>query len=266
MHPLNRFNDKLVLDQKIKEVSSGSALAPQQFLEAELRRSLNTTMVMFPGIDFSDVSLTIYKQHLEEEYACYFTPEAFLPELNEKRTNWWQMIYAGCNAQIEHFLVKNKLGEALEKLGFSDEINPVKKIPKSELTEPLRKYLQGIGYLFPAGEDLLVHPNLLYAQLGHNRGGDSPFLTRDLIRCPYHACNYDDWWDELKEEEMWDYWKDLACLAATDYPTHKLYRPENFHGKKDEINQKCLELGRKLVPARYLELQPRMEPFEWILG
>lgn len=259
----NRFNGKLVLDQKIKELSS-SALAPQQFLEPELRRILNTFMVVYPGMTFVDSNLAIFKENLEEEYLCYFTPETFLPTLNERRTTWWQMVYAGCNAQIEGFLLDNNLGKVLEKLGFGEKIAPVKQIPKSELNESIRKYLQGIGYLYPSGENLLVHPNMLYAQRGHSRGGDSPFLTRDLIRCPYHVCSH--WWGELKEEEFWDYWKDLACLAATDYPEYKLYSPENFHGKRDAETQKCLELGQKLVPARYLELRPKMEAFEWVDG
>ncbi len=260
---IGQYKEQSVLDQKIKELSS-SALAPQQFLEPELRRILNTFLVVYPGTTFVDSNLAIFKQNLEEEYLCYFAPETFLSTLNERRTRWWQMVYAGCNAQIEGFLVENKLGETLEKLGFSEKINPVKKIPKSELNEPVRKYLQGIGYLFPSGEDLFVHPNMLYAQLGHSHGKDSPFLTRDLIRCPYHACSYR--WGELKEEEFWDYWKDLACLAATDYPEYKLYSPENFHGKRDAETQQCLELGQKLVPSRYLELPPKMEPLDWIDG
>ncbi|MEK6969125.1 MAG: hypothetical protein AABW48_01725 [Nanoarchaeota archaeon] len=268
MGDLNQFSDKSVLDQKIKEASSNSAVAPQQFLEAELRRVLNAALIRFPGIAFSDHNLTIYKQNLEKEYLCYFAPETFLPELNKRRTSWWQRVYAGCNAEIEYFLFENKLGEALEKLGFGEKIKPVKQIPKSELTEPIRNYLQGIGYLFPAGEDLLVHPNMLYAQLSPNHGKDSPFLTRDLIRCPYHACNdnydYDHW--QLNDEELWDYWKDLVCLAFTDFPEHKLYSPKDFHGEKDEITQHCLDLGRKLIPSRYLELQPKIEAFEWIDG
>lgn len=264
MRFVQQYRHKQDLDQKIKELSSSSALAPQQFLEPELRRILNTFMVDYPGMTFVDSDLATFKQNLEEEYLCYYTPETFLPTLNERRTSWLRMVYAGCNAQIEGFLLNNNFSMVLEKLGFGEKIEPVKKISKSELTEPLRKYLQGIGYLFPSGEDLLVHPNMLYAQLGRSHGRDSPFLTRDLIRCPYHVCSH--WWGELKEEELWGYWKDLACLAATDYPTHKLYRPDDFHGKRDAETQQCLDLGRKLVPARYLELQPKMEAFDWVDG
>ena len=68
MGDLNQFSDKSVLDQKIKEASSNSAVAPQQFLEAELRRVLNAALIRFPGIAFSDHNLTIYKQNLEKEY------------------------------------------------------------------------------------------------------------------------------------------------------------------------------------------------------
>lgn len=262
MRSSKQYREKLDLDQKIKELSSSSTIAPQRFLEPELRRLLNTVIVVFPGAAFIDDDFIIYKKYLEANYSCYFTPEAFLPELNEKRTYWWQSVYAGCNAQIEHFLSENKFADALEKLGFGEKIEPVKKIPKLDLNEPIRKYLIGIGYLFPSGEDLLIHPNMLYAQLGHTcYGGDSPFLTRDLIRCPYH------WWNELKEEELWRYWKDLACLAFTDFPEYKLYFPDEFRGQKekDAETQQCLELGRKLVPSRYLELQPIMEQFEWVL-
>lgn len=257
-----RYKDKSELDLKIKELSN-SAVAPSQFLEAELRRTTNIYMAVFPGTTFTDTDLKIFKQELEEEYLCYFTPETFLPALNERRIKWWQRIYAGCNAQIEWFLAEHNFGEALEKLGFGEQIAPVKQIPKSELNGQIRKYLQGIGYLFPSGENLLVHPNMLYAQLGRHHGGDSPFLTRDLVRCPYYVCT--NYFHQLKEEEFWDYWKDLVSLAFTDFPEYKLYLPKDFHGERDALTQQCLDLGQKLVPARYLELQPKIEPFEWIL-
>ena len=205
---------------------------------------------------------------LELEYQCYFKTEESLLLINDSHSHWWEKTYAGCNSQIEKFLEKMGLDSVLEKLGFThDFIKPVNEIYASELDEVVRKYLIAIGFIYPVDDEkVVVHPNMLFAQFNENRySGDSPFLSRDLIRGPY--VYYDQLLLDFSDQDIWDYWKDLVALSIAD----KAINPaRSFHCKPERKSQeegikKQLELGRKLTPQRYIELEPELESFNWII-
>ncbi len=104
--------------------------------------------------------------------------------------------------------------------------------------------------------------------IGQSRRGtaDSSFLTRDLIRCPYHvACGGKE---PLSNEEMWGYWSDLLALTYADLPEHIHYSSEDFKDPskiRDSRILEYLEIGRKLVPQRYVELESQIEEFDWYI-
>ncbi len=122
----------------------------------------------------------------------------------------------------------------------------------------------GIGCLYPIDQDnMITHKNLNFIQANPWRyGSDYPFLSRDLIRCPYH------YQDKIDEEDMWDYWSDILALLAAENSFNKIrsfkFRPEGFYDNSllDDKVKEQLYLGRKLIPRRYVELEPRIEPFD----
>ncbi len=261
------------LDQKIKRHSQHSAKAPPEFLDAELRRSINMYIACnknrIPLLDF-DIYFEDVRNSLEREYQCYFETEKFMDNLQP--THWWQFTYAGCNAQIEEFLRENGFGKALETIWDVIENSPGRTIPNTALPDTLRRYLIEIGYLFPQENAVIVHPNMLFGQLTTETTYatiDSPFLTRDLIRCPYHA-EIQSWsssWNSVQssDQELWGYWKDLLALSLVRIPEHFLYTPKHFR-KEEPLSselQRFLDLGRKFVPARYVALEPGIEAFAW---
>lgn len=260
------------LDQKIKQHSQHSTKAPVEFLEAELRRKVNRYMICFGPLEprfSSDRYFENNKDCIEREYQCYFEPKNFLENLQP--AHWWQFTYAGCNAQIEEFLLENGFGKALETLWDVIESSPTGTISNSALPDPIRRYLIGIGYLYPSTVDtVVVHSNLLLGQLTMNAPyatGDSPFLTRDLIRCPYHEVHDDIGMvtRQLSDHELWDYWKDLLALSLADFPEYDLYMSKQFR-KEEPLSleqQAYLDFGRKLVPQRYIESEAKIETFEW---
>lgn len=286
------------LDKKITAVSQSSAKAPAEFLEAELRRYINRDLVIFPRYCPSENSAASFsrdvedwskaldrsqergslREKLEREYQCYFKPDDIMKELQP--AFWWKSTYAGCNAQIELFLLENGLGEvtgALWAEGLAKGIGQWEEkyffggAPDSP-RDNLRRYLIGIGYLYPrAGGEVKVHPNLLFGQDGHSATYatmDSPFLTRDLIRCPYHEVLNSGWQDDnpLSDSELWCYWKDLVALSLAQLPEYILYTTGHLRGKdnhRNDVIAPALELGRKFVPQRYVELEPQIEKFEW---
>lgn len=256
--------DRKALEEKIAECSNGSRLAPKEFLLPEMRRFWNISLLEYPHFDIRESDFRQVREMLETEYMCYFETEKFRKQC--ECTTWWKRTYAGCNSQIEYFLLNEGLGDAAEKLGFGEEFNPLKEIGKKELPKKIWRYLAGIGFLYPKGNRLIVHPNML---LGQNNSalsaGDSPFLTRDLIRCPYHE-EHDG--GILEENELWDYWKDLAALSIARLPECILYRVEDFRNpeKRSDKIKNHLELGKKFLPQRYIELKPKMEKFEWVDG
>lgn len=258
------------LDQKIKKQSQHSAKAPAEFLEAEFRRSVNRDIVRFGPLEppfSSNKYFENIKDIIEQEYQCYFEQEKFLKDLQP--AHLWQFTYAGCNAQIEWFLRENGFGEALETLWDVIESSPTRTISNTALPHTIRRYLIGIGYLYPTTTDaVLVHPNMLLGQLGISAPyatADSPFLTRDLIRCPYLAEEYGWMSPLLSDQEQWDYWKDLLALSLAGLPEHILYRPEHFRKEKPfpSEQQAYLDCGRKLVPQRYIAQEPKIEVFDW---
>ncbi len=257
------------LDQKIKQYSQHSTKAPAEFLESEFRRSVNKYMVRFGPLEprfSSDRYFENIKDCIEREYQCYFETEKFLETL--RPSHWWKFTYAGCNAQIEHFLIENDFAKALETIGDAIETSPTRTISNTALPDTIRRYLIGIGYLYPSAVDTdVVHSNMLLGQLEVNTPYatmDSPFLTRDLIRCPYHAV-LDKYTKPLSDHELWEYWKDILALSLAGLPEHILYRPEHF--RKEEPfpseQQAYLDIGRKLVPQRYVALEHKIETFSW---
>ena len=273
------------LDQKIKNASQSSAKAPAAFLEAELRRWLNSFITVYTKkttprsdreLDFSNHELEGLREKLEADYQCYFEPEKFAESV--RPSSWWKFTYAGCNAEIEHFLLENGLEEAAETLWSARLPAGIQQWEEKEFfkglhgspRDNLRRYFIGIGYLYPQPDgNVKVHPNLLFGQQATETTYatmDSPFLTRDLIRCPYHEA--EGWKKPLSDAELWKYWQDLLALSLAGLPEHILYLSENFRGEdnyQSEIIVPTLKLGRTFVPQRYVELEPHIEKFEWHL-
>lgn len=250
-------------DRKIKRFSRRSGKAPSDFLENELRRLTNWQAVFsrLRDLEVTDLYLSGCRETLEREYQCYFARDKFVQDLEP--SSFWKFTYAGCNSQIEFFLLENELEEALEKL-----CRWPKTIGKEELSGPLRRYFMGIGYLYPLDENILaVHPNLLFSQSSTGttfRTFDSSFLTRDMTRCPYHEAQYEPE-EPLSDLEMWDYWKDLLALSMARLPQYIHYFPEHLRGQ-ESLTQPLkdhLKVGRRFVPRRYIELEPKIDPFEW---
>ena len=253
--------EKLIekLDGKIKSWTN-SKLAPKEFLEEELRRIINQIILKeIKWINFEKVSAYFndnffrrYKEELEIDFVNYFDPKN--SEIIDNPLRNWKPTYAGCNGQIEWFLRENGLEENIEKLVRGAEIEP------SELPTRLKKYFIGIGYLYPTEDKLIVHPNLQLAQIiPYFYSMDSTFLTRDLIRCPYHESNYSN----LTDKELWQYWTDLVALSMIGLIPHTLYLAEDF--KTKENFDSFLEVGKKLTPNRYVKLEPKIEKFDWLL-
>ncbi len=264
------------LEQRIKKISQNSVNAPAEFVTAELRRVLNRHIVVgeMNHSTFSPGDLDNIREQLEAEYQCYFEPQKFIQNLFP--SPHWKFTYAGCNSQIENFLLENDLGKVLEALWSSGLPTGIQRLeeeqffkgPDGSSQDNLRKYFIGIGYLYPQQEDRVkVHPNMLFGQLSSRATFatfDSSFLTRDLIRCPYHEVEH---WRMLSDMELWKYWKDLLALSLAQLPECILYRSEDFQRKEDpeKVILQKLEIGRKFVPQRYVELEPKIEQFEWYL-
>jgi hypothetical protein len=87
-------------------------------------------------------------------------------------------------------------------------------------------------------------------------GGDTPFLTRDLIRAPYLAVERER---KLTGEKMWEFWRTLVTLAYAGLPEYEIPHIGDTSGKYNEY----LQHGARLVPKRYLELHPVVETFDW---
>lgn len=259
--------DKAGLDRKIEELANKSKDAPKEFLVPEMRRFLSMLLGRYPHFMFYENDFHQIMESMETEYKCYFETDNFRKEC--ECTRWWKRTYAGCNSQIEGFLADRNLRGALEKMGFTEkEFNPKTEIGKDEIPGVIRRYLACIGFLYPADDKLIVHPNMLLGQNGHALSeGDSPFLTRDIIRCPYHEESYGGRGGRLKENELWDYWKDLATLSIARLPEHIFYDAEHFRepSKRSKIIKEHLAAGRKLIPQRYVELKPKIEEFEWAI-
>lgn len=271
------------IDDLIRKESTNSAKAPTEFLEAELRRYLNRNAVVYGDgylSSLQDWKLPSLRETLESEYQCYFEPKRFIKELKKFRADpsWgWKSTYAGCNGQIEYFLEKNGFEEIFQHLWEKGIEKGMKKLEEEDFfmplpnspTDILRRYFIGIGYFYPRRHSTIkIHPNFLFAQLGTSTtygNMDSSFLTRDLIRCPYHETQNGMTQESLSNQELWDYWKDLVALSIGRLPEYIHYGRNDFRQqkKKRKTLKKHLELGRKFVPQRYVELEPQIEKFEW---
>lgn len=266
-------------ERAIKKQSRKSLIAPPEFLEAELRRWC-TRYALFYGMDslqkFSGQDFERVVETLESDYQCYFETAKFMETVQPN--SWWKFTYAGCNAQIEGFLLDNGFAEVAEHLWEGGISAGIKRWEEEDFFKPkqnspndrLLRYLIGIGYLYPQEEGRVkVHPNLLFAQLGTRttfHTTDSSFLTRDLIRCPYYEANGQRWQESISDQELWNYWRDLVTLSVGDLPEYRLYLREDFQGKRKlqpEV-QRAFALGRRIVPRRYVALEPVVERFEWI--
>ncbi len=263
-------------DPHIKKVSQQSSKAPADFLEAELRRWINVLKLPNSNYVLSEENWKQMVSDLEQEYRCYFERDLFVPTLKQKNWNF-KFIYAGCNSQIEEALDQRGLQEALTVLGCNHSpCQIVGEVPRESLREDVAAYLVGIGYLFPVGDVLKTHSNLVWGQLAHSHFSiDSPFLTRDLIRCPYHwLLKHDASEPLLSLNEAWEYWKDLCALSLSKIRENVMYSPSNFK-KRDTLEYSSdmqerdifahLQYGQKLIPQRYCELKAKIEPFEWVI-
>ncbi len=266
------------IDARIRAWSHKSDKAPSDFLEAECRRLANLWLVRGWTRDiptghrrsFDAGWFESLRKRLEWEYQAYFERDA--AEKTLRPNHWWQNVYAGCNAQIEHFLIDNGFAEAAETLGWTDPWQSVRSVEKSSVPEPIWRYLIGIGYLYPEEDWLHIHPNVIRAQRdGLDQTTDSAFLTRDLIRCSHHQADAAHHWtnnsDPLSNIETWAYWSDLAALSIAWLPEHILYSVDHFRdaSKRDAFVQWHLDAGKKLIPQRYIELAPRIEAHEWFV-
>ena len=266
------------LDKRIRLYASQAKSADPKFIEAELRRFVNKALLYQYDNFFGDerwipddAYLMHYREKLEQEFQCYFEREKFAEERNPSSHFSWKSIYGASSAQVEGFAVDEGLNEVLPLLNFGKKGNVVKrrKFSSKKGKKPSRAlyyFLIQNGYLFPQGEKrAVVHTNLLNAYTGIlPNSGDSHFLTRDLGRCPYHSNSHHE---PLTAEESWEYWKDLVALAMSPLYSEILYLPRHFKGEehhRDSV-QPCLELGRKLVPQRYVELEAKIEDFAWII-
>ncbi|MBU0667254.1 MAG: hypothetical protein ABIC91_03765 [Nanoarchaeota archaeon] len=252
--------------------ASYSDIAPSNFLKNELRR-----MVVIHGLRYlsdedgsaawiGEKYVASMKQSLEEEYLCYHDFERFSPLLKNK-SNIGSQIYASCNSQIEYFLKEFGMFDFLKKINIKNvSVNSSVNISDFDLQTPLRRYLIGTGNLFPIDEkNLVIHPNMFFIQINPWRyGSDHPFLSRDLVRCPYL------YWNKFSDKDMWNYWVDLVSLSAAeniDKPVRSSgFRPESFYNNQeltDSIKQQLL-LGHKLVPTRYNTLEAETESFDFM--
>jgi len=263
------------IDKKIRRASQKSKKGPQEFIEPELRRFVNLRWLLLGPEKINNAFFDYAIEEIEQDYLCYFETEKYKSSLWP--TGWWQFTYAGCNNQIERFLIENDIGEALQKLGFTEQFDPVCEMPKKELPKSILRYFIGIGYLYPSGKNVIVHPNMLIGQQRRaTYSADSPFLSRDLIRCPYHSV-LNDWGSAVNEEknnsklsdkELWGYWGNLVALTFGGLPEFIHYKPSYFKNQKSIKNKDLLyhlQIGKRLVPKRYTQLEPEIEKFEWNL-
>lgn len=248
--------DVLILGEAIK------SYAPTEFMDAELRRSANILFLRNPEADIGRGFLEQQRILLEKEHQAYFNTLDFQKDLEPA---FWKPVYAGCNGQIEHFLIESGFEKTLDILVDAISRGPETRIPQADIPERLLLYLTGIGYLYPQDNDVLVHRNMVMAQVSPYRySADSSFLTRDLVRCPYfEAKSYEKL---MSPEQAWQYWSDLVAMSLAGLPEHNYYYPADF--KSGYVGPKLklyLEVGRKLVPKRYIELEPGIERFNWVL-
>ncbi|MBW2965438.1 hypothetical protein KY363_08325 [Candidatus Woesearchaeota archaeon] len=235
--------------------------APTDFMDAELRRAANMVLLKRPDAELGKGFLEQQRTLLEKEYQAYFNTHEFQKEL---QPGFWKPVYAGCNSQVEHFLMDSGFGQTLDLLVSAIGQGPDTRIPQKDIPERLLLYLVGIGYLYPQDNEVLVHRNMVLAQVSPYRySADSPFLTRDLIRCPYfEARSYEKL---MSPEQAWHYWQDLVSMSIAGLPEYNYYYPADFKsGHVDEKLKPYLELGRKLTPKRYTELEPMIERFNWV--
>lgn len=255
-----------MVEKKIKRFSQKSKLAPSEFLDSELKRFMNIWALRWPEYRNDDL-FNYFLKEAEDDYLCYFETKKYKKTLDP--TAWW-ITYAGSNSQIERFLIKNNLAEALQKLGFSEPFKLVNKIAKNDLPETILKYLIGLCYLYPSSKkNLIIHPNMLMAQRRRILySADSPFLSRDLIRCPYHFVSDPYHPIKLSDKEIWKYGCDLIALTLGSLPPYIHYRPEHFKDASSIENENILDhlrVGKRLIPKRYTTLEAEMEKFEWYI-
>lgn len=264
-----------VLDEKIKKYSQQSVAAPPGFLEAEMRRFVNIDVIVKKSLDEifplrtpGDKYLASLKDDLEIEYKCYFEQNVFVEEMEKnpiRSPNFaWKHIFGDSSSEVEHFVLENGLGKIIGDLDFGKTKKTLKR--RQFPTTKLYLFLIQSGYLYPLKKGkVVVHPNLLkaYSQIRPN-SWDTPFLTRDLGRGPYYSNSYEK---PLNEKESWEYWMNLIALAKSPLSERKLYLSRDFKrlSTPQEEVLECLELGRKFVPQRYIQLEPKIEDFQWVV-
>ncbi len=119
------------LDDDIEGLESD--IAPKDFLKDEIRRiivirGLHELYNEDKNINWIDKRhLNYLQESLEDEYLCYFETERF-QKITKYNKSSWKAIYAGCNSQIESFLIENGFEEFIKSIASEDkEIKPDEK-------------------------------------------------------------------------------------------------------------------------------------------
>lgn len=267
---------------RVEEViaKTSSQVAPDEFLHNELRRRVNYNLYHFLDGAFyipSGDYLQRLIENIEHEYQCYFDHENFLRKYDQFQMRHDHLL-AGINNQIEGFITREGNVEnyytAMEKMGLVAEggfsafcsFDPPEQFSSNLLEDNFRKYLIGIGLLYPLDENTVIrHPNFV---MGHvfsfSFHADAPLLNRDHIRAPYHYARSPDE-VEMTDAEMWNFWQDLACLSMVLTRSRGYYAKYfkdrdnalvhlRYHGDEWEKALPWIELGKRLLPERYLSL------------
>ncbi len=263
------------LERRIARLSRRSKLAPAEFLNSELKRfiTIQQLRAILPGEIFPETMV----ECLEQEFAIYFEPETTTVKLSPS----WKYPYCGSDGVMEEPILTAGLAKVLPKLGLGYIRNDsvvnhyrfVDLVEAGELPNLVRRYFTSIGFLYPYNDRTLqVHGNARLAQYGTliAASGNS-FLSRNHLRVPFYEAKSQQTFSEglgtaLTERELWKFWSDVLALEVSG--DRQPYWRDSFHRSDKGLPlkrklQESLELGRCLVPQRYICPEPKIEEFGW---
>jgi len=305
--PLEEF------DREIRRMSQGSAKAPAEFLEAELRKDLNYWLlnhgdsVLRGTLPLPEIGSKFTITRLEENYQAYFDTQAYYRTLTNMTLdpdnftiiipqNWPEPVnvdpdqpppfkelvgemYGSDKKEVKTDLVAYGLPSALRTLGFGNPFNPVKEVYSTELPEMARRYLIALGGLYPQSEKVIIHPNMILGNSGWSFiPGIQPNLNEDGLPLVQNYIKKYQNKIPRTDAELWDYFGYLLCFqiggrqeiyAAVMSQFLKAFERGNEDDGIEldpippEKMDRFVALGRRFVPQRYLELEPKIEKFEW---
>lgn len=264
------------LDARFKKWAQKSDTAPSEFVEAELRRVANMWLVRgWTKRLFEDDHIHTFPDNwcqdilagIETEFRCYFEQEKVKKEI---RPGMWKHIYGGFDGTLEGFIHQHGFNEAAKTLGWNPW-NPVESVKSKKIPHLLRRYLIGIGYLYPQeggflqADRVIVHPNHLRAQgKGIFNTSSIPFIPYLTSRLPMHAAeSYQE--QPLTDDEMWEFFGQLVGMSMAGFPSRGPYGPREFREEPHPYAKWHLDVGAHLIPQRYIELEPKIETFEWLV-